>query len=226
VADETDNPTVADLLSLAIGRAQAGVRTCQPGIVLAYDPVQQKAIVQPAIRVARTDPTTGLRVYQEVPPIANCPVAHIGAGDFSLCFPLSPGDSVLLLVADRSMDEWILTGETKVDPYDSRRFDWMDCVVLPALRSFNPAAGARGPIPVEGVAAGAMVVRAPEIRLGSSAAYDALVLESLLPDLLAALSDVSAALTALGILAPALVNLTNLITALPGAYRTLKVKAE
>lgn len=226
--DQTDRPTLADLLAQSRQGTLDRVRTCIPGVVISYDAAAQKADVRPAVRTWYTKPDTGEEESELPAVIPNCPVLHYSAGDYSIHFPLAAGSSVLILVAHASIDEWLQTGQEDCEPWDRRVLDWTDALVLPGGRSFSAQAGARGPLPSAARADGAMVLRAPEVRLGSSGATAALVTEDLLGALEGALTEVSAALGGLGFPPTMLPNLTALLTALalPTSYRTSKVKGE
>jgi hypothetical protein len=65
-----------------------------------------------------------------------------GDGDrFSMSWPLAEGDTVKLVVADRSIDEWLTEGGEDVTPSDLRKHDFSDAIVEPGLRSFADALG-------------------------------------------------------------------------------------
>lgn len=166
-------PTLADLLRQVQTATLGRVRTVTPGTIVAYDRTRQAATVQPALRIPRTDPETGERVFARVPPIASCPVLWPSGGGCSLTWPLEEGDPCTILVAERSTDEYRATGEGDIEPQDPRRFDWSDALVMPAWSPFS------APIPAAGVHATAAVLRADELLLGSSNATDWVALAGL-----------------------------------------------
>ncbi len=167
-----------------LARAEvARVRTCIPGVVTAYDSATQRADVRPAIRHAYRD-ADGSVAQEQHPIIPGCPVLFpaSSSGGFSIAWPLSPGDEVLVLVAERSIDEWQAEGNTDTVPQDLRRFALSDAMVLPV--STRGAAD---------TASGAIVVQGSEVRLGSSSASQAVALG---PVVDAQLTSLEAALTA------------------------------
>lgn len=124
-----------ELTKLISDRTKAKIRTAVPGVVRAFDPETQTATVQVAVAYAYLDPDAVEEVQRYIPrPITNCPVIFPQGGGFSLRFPLEPGDDCLILVAERSIDEWAATGNAGVTPRDLRRFDLSDALVLPAPR--------------------------------------------------------------------------------------------
>lgn len=165
-----------------IGQAMRGsLHTSMPAQVVTFDPASQTATVQPTIRFARVSEGGGIEQY-EPSPIANVPVAFFRAGAGSIyCEPL-PGDKGLLLINERSTDEWRSAGRADTIPADPRRFDLTDGVFLPSVST--PAdplgAGAR--------AASALVLaHASSVLLGSGTATSAVALAPLIESFLTTL---------------------------------------
>ena len=173
-------PSERDNLAMAIRAHMALAHTVIPGVVKSYDATTQTATVQPSIQFKRRDGEGVIQNYTP-DPIADVPVAFPGAGAYSITWPLAAGDLVTLVFAERSITEWKATGGTSVEAQDTRRFDLTDAIAIPALRS--PAS----PIPAAGYAAGVLVVRSAEIRLGSSAAAQFVALANLVLDRLTAI---------------------------------------
>lgn len=219
MASGTAKPTSLDNL-MAGSRGQiARIHTALPGKVVSYDRVSQTAVVRTAVQFKFAHPDTGLPTDYEAPAIARAPVAFPGGGDFSFTWELAAGDDVLLVFAERSLDEWKSRGGAQaVAAGDVRRFDVTDAIVIPALRS--PA----DPIPAAGIDATAMVIRGPEIRLGSASATQFVALANLV---LAELNALRAEIilhthaTGIGPTGPAIG-----VGASSGAVAATKVKAE
>lgn len=151
--------------------AISSLRTCLPGEVTEYNHDEQKASVQPAVDFRYLDPETEEMVFETPPVVPNCPVAFPSAAGFSFTFPLKPGDSVILVFSERSMDEWLSQGGTGHQPADSRRYDLSDAIVIPGGRSFGDA--------VQEVAKNAAVIEAADqIHLGKANPTDWLALTS------------------------------------------------
>lgn len=167
------NPSEHEVLLEAIRSQVARVHTALPGVVVSYDEATQTASVRPAFKFAYRDATDGTVKRYTPPAIPKVPVAFPGGGDFSITWPLAAGDSVLLVFSERSLDEWRQVAGSGHEPGDLRRFDLSDAIAYPGLRS--PA----DPIPAAGYAAGVMVHRADELRLGSSLATSFVALADL-----------------------------------------------
>lgn len=182
--DETTN--LRDLVRLAA----ASVHVAYPGTVVSYERTAQRATVQIVPAFRRRDPEQGGAVVAyRVPPISGVPVAFPGAGGVSFTFPLAAGDSGLLVVTSRSMDEWLQEGGTASTPQDQRRHDLTDSVFLPGLRSF----AADEVVPAAGLHATAAVIRADTLLLGDSAAASFVALATAVEAQLSALKTAIAA---------------------------------
>lgn len=196
-------PTEHEILLTAIRSQIAQVNTCLPGRIVSYDAATQTASVQLSVMFRRRDPATDEVVAYEPPIITGAPVAFPSAGAFSITWPLAKGDACFVHFASRSLDEWASVVADVHEPQDLRRFDLSDAIVEPALRS--PAS----PIPAEGYASGAMVLRGTELRLGSSSATLRPVLGSFETDLATWNAGLTAFLTTLSTAA----SFANIITA-------------
>lgn len=161
---QSDTPELAAIMRAAVGEAIAKIHTSMPAKIVSYDRATQRAVVQPAIQGKYRDPVTEEVVNVELPQIARVPVAFPSAAGFSITWDLSAGDPVTLIFAERSLDEWLTTGNGSNEAADPRRFDLSDAIAIPGGRSFADA------IPPAGVESGTMVIRAPLIKLGSASA--------------------------------------------------------
>lgn len=122
------------LLKQVIAKTKGQIRTALPGLVDSFDPVTQTATVRTSIATWRIDPDTDEPVAYFPEATTNAPVLYPGGGGWSLRFPIEAGDRCTLLVAERSIDEWMATGG-RVAPQDlGRRFDLTDAIVIPGLR--------------------------------------------------------------------------------------------
>lgn len=169
----SETPDLGELLAEAVAFARGSIATAIPATVVAYDPARQAVTAKPAISGRYQDPETGALIPFPLPTIANVPVAFPSSAGFAITWPLAPGDTVYLVIADSSLDEWKSTGLPESVPQDVRRFDLTDAVAIPGLRPF-----AR-PIPATGWSPTGLVIEGLDIRLGSSAAADFVALASL-----------------------------------------------
>lgn len=153
-----------------------------PATIVSYNPLTQTATVQIVPAARRHDPESEAWVPEPIPPIANIPVVFPSGsgGAYTITWPLVPGDPVLLVVCDRSTDEYRATGAPQTVPQDVRRLDLTDAVAIPGyhppVRPILPPGLPPGSAPDNpGVG---LVLQAPQVLLGSSAAVDPPVTES------------------------------------------------
>ena len=128
--------TPSDIMRQAINYQLRGVNTSIPAEIVKYDYTKQKADVQPLLRKKYKDGTV-----ESLPIITNVPVVFPKGGAFSMHWPLSVGDSMLLVFAQRSLDEWLIDGG-EVTPQDPRMMDLSDAIAIPGLMPFSPASSA------------------------------------------------------------------------------------
>lgn len=131
---ETRNPTLQEILFRAISRAQRGIRQALPARVESYDAAARKVTVQPLL-LESYEASDGTRTAEALPMITNVPVVFPGSGGARMVFPVSRGDTVLLLFSSASLDRWLVRGG-QLDPGDDRNHDLNDCVALLGLQSF------------------------------------------------------------------------------------------
>jgi len=133
--------TIADLLTQSWGYLMADVHIAIPASVLSYDYKTKKVSVQPLVK--RT-PHSGFAATSW-PVIGSVPVEFPGSSTTVIQWPLSKGDTGLLVFADQSIDAWLSGDGSEVDPQDTRRFDATDAVFRPGLSTFkNPGKVGQG----------------------------------------------------------------------------------
>lgn len=183
------SPDLPTVLAGALRAHMKGVRVALPGRVETYDPTTQSCSVQPLIFDGVPD-ETGTRQPDRIAVVENVPVVFPGSGAFSITFPISKGDTVLLVVSSSSIDRWLAIGG-EVDPIDDRRHHITDAIAIPGLRDFPHAIS---PAP----STTAMAITANDLRLGAATASDPVALKSDLTQLKAAIISATIALGAGG----------------------------
>jgi hypothetical protein len=132
-----NNPSMAEVLSMAISSRLAEINVSIPGRVVTYNRTKREATVQPLIRRAYVD-ADGERKTEKLPIIPGVPVQFPGGGvsGVDMSWSLAPGDLVLLMFCHASLDKWLEVGG-EVDPGDDRRFNLSDAVAIPGIRPFK-----------------------------------------------------------------------------------------
>lgn len=160
-------PTLPELIKLIIESQLVDLHVSLPARVESYDSAKQKVSVKPLLKRGYLS-EEGQRLVEGLPVINEVPVAFQSAGDFGVTFPLKAGDTVLLIFSEASLDKWLALGG-EVDPGDDRHHTLSDAIAVPGLRPFNK--------PNSQVADDALVVHAPEVRLGSKDADEPVALK-------------------------------------------------
>lgn len=127
----TSPVSMADAIRLAVLYQLNNVHTAMPGSIVSYDFEKQKASIQPLLNKVWADGTT-----TPMPILENVPVIFPRAGGASLTFPVTQGDTCLLLFIERSTDLWLTQGG-QVSPDDPRKFDLSDGVAIMGLFPFS-----------------------------------------------------------------------------------------
>lgn len=218
------------LLSLIRSEVER-VQTTFPGVVVSYNRARQTAVVQVVPRLRWRDPETDELIFEQVPQLPDVPILFPAGAGVSIVWDLAAGDAVWVVLGDRCIGEWKDTGNADTEPPVPRRWDFSDAVAIPGGQP--PVAALSGTALPS--AAGMMVVKAGDLRLGSSGAVSAVALApGVEANLNALLSAIQGAATAAGATSPtALTAFTAFLSTLAGAlvgwpYNTgaTKVKAE
>jgi hypothetical protein len=155
---------MAELLKAAVSKGLADTHVALPGVVTKYNAGTQRADVKPTVQLPyiNDDGSEGVDVLPVIPEV---PVLWPRAGGFFIHLPLAAGDTVLLLICERSIDEWNLTtGKVDTNPKDFRKHDLSDAIAIPGLATVPSA--------LKEVLSGAAVFgkeKGPQVRAKSSA---------------------------------------------------------
>lgn len=199
--DRPTTPSLRSLLDRALDTRLAGLHVALPGRVVAYDSTRQVVDVQPLVMAPYED-ELGERRTERLPIVQDAPLLFPGGGSYRMTWPVSAGDTVLLVVCSSAIGRWKLSG-AEDDPWDDRRNHLSDAVAVPGL--FDLAH-----IPTTAPSSG-MVLHADDLRLGGPDALSRVVVEDALTDFMAALT---AAIPSAGTAAQALTALKTALQAL------------
>lgn len=134
---KTQKPNLATVIMAAQNARLRGVNIAMPASVISYDAPTQSCVLQPQVQENIID-ETGARTTQRRPAIQGVPVMFPGSGPYSVTWPISPGDTVLMVCSSVSLDRWLALGG-ELDPIDDRRHHITDAVAIPGLRDFPHA---------------------------------------------------------------------------------------
>ena len=122
--------TPSQIINNTIQASLENVHTATIGIIQSYDSSTGKATIQPAINKQFT---TGA---EPMPLLYNVPIIFPRSQNFTMSFPISIGDYVLVIFCERSIDLWKSVGG-QVNPNDVRKFDLSDGVAIPGILPFS-----------------------------------------------------------------------------------------
>ena len=221
----TSKPTEAEVMREAFRAQVAMMHTAIPARVESYDHTTQKATVRPTVRFRRIvdDSVTGNKTFETyiAPAIGNVPVAFSKATGYADTWPLTVGDTGMVVFQERSTDEWRATANPDSDPADYRRFDLADAIFIPCQTS--PA----DPIGASGIDAAARVLEAPTLLLGDSTATSFVALATAVLTELQAIKLAFDAHTHVGVTVGGGVSgVPSVLMPAPGSVAATKVKAK
>lgn len=125
---QSTESSIRQIIDYALDNANTAI----PAYVTKYNSATQTVDVQvPFLDIYEID---GQSTQQEHPwpELPDVPIVFPRGGGWSITWPLSKGDNVLLVFAQRSIDDWWATnGQSKISPVDLRRQDISDAFAIP-----------------------------------------------------------------------------------------------
>lgn len=122
-----ENLTFSEILKDAFEHRIADLHTCLPGKIDSYDPDTGFAKVQiqiKRVRLNQEDPV-------DFPLLSDVPVWQFRSGNAFVHVPVSAGDFCLVFFFERSIEKFLSSFGTPVDPEDVRKHNLSDCFCLP-----------------------------------------------------------------------------------------------
>lgn len=114
--------TLASNIKQGIDARLKDLHTSIPGIIESFDAEKQLATIQPAVKriFITRDGDKEILTPSDLPILINVPIIFPRGGGFSLTFPVKKGDECLIVLCERSIDNWHRIGG--VQPPGARRF--------------------------------------------------------------------------------------------------------
>lgn len=126
-----ETPTLKDVIQSNIRSALLEINTCIPAVIDSYDSTTRTAEVIPAIKRTKMDGSFISRAT-----LPDVPVVFPYNGSKGITYPLETGSPCLLVISQRSIDDWVLTkGET--EPKDARLHDINDAFCIAGIGSVS-----------------------------------------------------------------------------------------
>jgi hypothetical protein len=126
-----DSPSLADVLLEATEDRVRRLHTAEPGEVLEYNATEQVVTVRPFIQRGVLD-DDGAYVREDAPEVFDVPVMFPRTRAGYLTFPISQGDTGLIVYAMRDIGQWRYTGQ-RGSPGDHRVASMAGAIFIPGL---------------------------------------------------------------------------------------------
>lgn len=112
----------------AVGAGILGINTAIPAIVESFNAAEMTVSAQPTIkRLIDGEPV-------DMPLLVDVPVQFMSGGDFIVTVPIAAGDEVLIVFAQRCIDNWWALGGAQ-EPAERREHDLSDAFAIPCVFS-------------------------------------------------------------------------------------------
>lgn len=141
MSDERTNSNtggLAGVIQQGILNYAKDLHTAFPARIISFNAAKQTAEVQPQIQ--RLFKAEGQEEARSLPKIINAPVWQPRAGGFAVTFPIKPGDDCLVVISERSLDNWFING-VEQQPNDKRLHHLSDAIVLVGMAPAPRALG-------------------------------------------------------------------------------------
>lgn len=125
-------PSLIEVLDAVVDRHLLEMHVSMPVEVVSYDYAKNMANVKPVLKRKYKSEDGAV----ELPIISNVPVAFQRMGSGHLRLPVNPGDTGQVVICERSIDGWLISGGT-IDPQDPRKHALSDAVFYPGLNPQN-----------------------------------------------------------------------------------------
>jgi len=122
-----------ETMRLVLDGRQSTIWTALPCIVTSVNLNKMTLEAQPAIQGSTYD-ENGNAAAVNLPLLVNVPVVFPSAGGFTITFPITSGDEVLIVFSSRCIDAWWQSGGVQ-RPIEMRMHDLSDGFAIPGPRS-------------------------------------------------------------------------------------------
>lgn len=132
MTEEKPTPKLEDVIEQGATSVLVQARTILIAKVISFDASTSSCSVKPCINQRFEDGSE-----QEYPVLEGLPVVFPSFGAFTITSELKKGQEVVVMCSERSLDEWLLTGNSPVTASDPRRFSLQDGIVMAGIRPYG-----------------------------------------------------------------------------------------
>jgi len=129
-------PDLTSTLENAARGTKVGMNAVQIGIINSFNPTNQTATIQLALKQVVAVAPDGSRTIREHPLILECPVMTMFGGDSFINMPIAAGDNCIVLFNDREIDNWLYNGGLQT-PTTARVHDISDAIAIVGIRHYQ-----------------------------------------------------------------------------------------
>jgi len=139
-------PDLTEFISRRMNDISARINCLTIGTVISFDSTKQTAVISVNFQktIKGINPTQNIGEVSDViinyPTLVNVPVVFMNGGGGYLTFPVSEGDTCILLFCDRDMDIWFATGQI-APPNSERVHDINDAIAIIGIKNLQQSLG-------------------------------------------------------------------------------------
>lgn len=163
-----DDPDLGAVIKAIVEARLSRFHVSMPALIINYDKLRQRAVVQPLGSIRETDPDTGEDVVRKLPRVPDVPVVFQQSRGFGVTFPLEPGDEVLLVVSSTPTGAWRGGAGYEAEPA-GRRGQLSNAFAIPGVSA--------APLLQRAGADSALVLHGDDVRLNTPTAARRVVTE-------------------------------------------------
>jgi hypothetical protein len=123
--------TISEALHAFVSRYLDNVHTCIPARFVSYDHNKSKSTVKP--QMAKRYGENKL----EYPQITDVPVLFPRSSNFSFTFPIKKNDPCLLIMSEKSIDDWMDNGKINIPLHDNENYSLSNAIAIPGIYPYN-----------------------------------------------------------------------------------------
>lgn len=134
--EQRSDPDLTDVLENLKEDIYKNINSVQVGNIEAFNAAKQTVSVQIAIKQVIDEDDNGVKRYQNLPLLIECPIVILSGGSAHITIPPQVGDGCLLLFNDRDIENWFLDGGIKA-PNGLRKHDLSDAFAVVGVRNMQ-----------------------------------------------------------------------------------------